>query len=141
MTGRGSGQCDHLGLFTNDADRLVRFYCRHFGFVVEGDDLLPSSLVRKIFGVPGACRFVKLSPEKGSPASLRIEVFQPLGEKLGRRRNGSVGCNHWGMSVGDRAAFARSLARRKVPVIEIVREGRQIYFVRDPDGNRIELRT
>lgn len=141
MTKVGTGQCDHLGLFTNDADRLVRFYCRHFGFTVEGDDILPSSLARKIFGVTGACRFLKLSVEKGSPASLRIEIFQPLGEKLGRRRAGSVGCNHWGISVGDRAAFARSLSRRKVPVIEIVRGGRPIYFVRDPDGNRIELRT
>ena len=141
MTGGPTGRCDHLGLFTNDADRLVRFYCRHFGFTVERDDVLTSTLAGRIFGVPGPCRFIKLAPDAGNPSSLRMEIFQPLGRKLSRRLNGSVGCNHWGIAVGDRASFARSMARRKVPVVEIARGGRTVYFIRDPDGNRIELRT
>lgn len=140
MTETGRGACDHLGFFTNDADRLVDFYREMFGFAVEKEDLLSSSIVRQIFGISSPCRFIKLAAGRHLPSSVRLEIFQPLTRKLGRRRNGLVGCNHWGLRVGDRVEFARTFRRGGIPVIEARRGEHSVFFVRDPDGNRIELR-
>jgi len=140
MTGAGRGTCDHLGFFTNDADRLVDFYRDAFGFAVEKEDILPSSVVRQIFGISASCRFIKLAAGGHFLSPVKLELFQPLARKLGRRRNGLVGCNHWGLRVGDRMEFVRAFRKQGISVIEARRGKHSVYFVRDPDGNRIELR-
>jgi len=145
MGGAFSGGCDHLGLFTNDAGRLVDFYRKVFGFTVIREETLPAALVRTIFGIGCDCRFVKLarppSPEIAAGAGpVVLEIFQPFRCRLGRRRKDSVGCNHWGLLVGERLAFVEELRRRGVPVIEARRGEHSVFFIRDPDGNRIEVR-
>lgn len=145
MLFRGDGGCDHIGIFSNNADRLLRFYCRDIGFVVEKEEILSPSLMRSIFGISCACRLIKLrlagnSSQGGGSASVSLEIFQPAGTKVARRKNATAGYNHWGFRVGDRRKFVRVLQKKKVPVTEVKREGRSIFFVRDPDGNRIEVR-
>jgi len=141
MKAGSSGGCDHLGLFTGDIDGLASFYGRAFGFTVEKDDVLPLSLARSIFGIKSACRFVKLTAvDRAGGTAVALELFQPLDMKLEDRQGTAAGYNHWGLRVGDRAGVARSLRNRGVPVIEVDRKGHSVYFVKDPDGNLIELR-
>lgn len=51
-----------------------------------------------------------------------------------------MGYNHWGLRVNNRVAFCRSLKKKRVKVIEITRNNRKVYFIKDPDGNLIEMR-
>lgn len=143
MTFPGPGSCDHVGFFTNDSARLVRFYREELGFAVEKEELLPASIMRPIFGLPHPCRLIKLTASTGmTPAQppLKVEIFHPVGLRLPRRRNGIVGCNHCSFTVADRKRFLRKLRRRDVPLIEVQRNGHNVYFIKDPDGNRIEIR-
>ncbi len=140
-----AGGCDHIGLCTADAERLVDFYRQAFGLEVTREEVLPPSLAEAVFGVPDRCRFVKMAPPpragaSGEPPVITVELFQPLGMPLPRRDPLGVGVNHWGLRVGDRQRAAEALSARGVTVIEVARGGRPIFFVRDPDGNLIELR-
>jgi catechol 2,3-dioxygenase-like lactoylglutathione lyase family enzyme len=139
----GTGSCDHVGFFTNDSARLVRFYRDELGFILEKEELLPASIMRPIFGLPHPCRLIKLSAATGKPAPhppLKIEIFHPVGLRLPRRRNGIVGCNHCSFTVGDKKRFLRKIRSRGVPLIEVGRNGHSVFFIKDPDGNRIEIR-
>jgi catechol 2,3-dioxygenase-like lactoylglutathione lyase family enzyme len=139
-----AGSCDHVGLFSNDAARLARFYCGHLGFSIEKEDILPTSIMKPIFGLADSCRLVKLTAggtgRRDSSPPLKIEIFQPLRTRLSRRRNGIVGFNHGSFSVGDRIKFVQGLRSGDVPIIEVRRNGHRVFFIRDPDGNRIEIR-
>jgi catechol 2,3-dioxygenase-like lactoylglutathione lyase family enzyme len=132
--------CDHIGMMTNRPDRLIDFYRDKLGFTVEKEDILPSSLMKAIFGVPSRCRFVKMACS-GEGGTVFIEIFHPLTAVTARRQSRAAGINHWGFRVGSREEFCRLLRRRGVPVIEVSRNSRTIYFIRDPDGNRVEIRT
>lgn len=127
--------CDHVGLFTTNAGRLVNFYTRKLGFQKTKEQTLPRDVTRAIFGVAADCRFLRLM---GGEAM--IEIFEPLRGRVTKRRNNAAGINHFGLLVTDRDAFLRRLRERKVPVLEIDRNGRSTHFISDPDGNRIEIR-
>jgi catechol 2,3-dioxygenase-like lactoylglutathione lyase family enzyme len=134
-------ECDHIGLFTNDADRLIRFYQQALGFEVEKDEIVPAAVMRPIFGIADACRLVKLTPsDKVVHAAVKLEIFQLSRLKVSRRKNAAAGYNHWGLKVRRRAALLRRFRRLHVPLIEVPRSSHFIYFIRDPDGNRIEIR-
>lgn len=139
----GTGSCDHVGFFTNNSARLVRFYREELGFTLEKEELLPASIMRPIFGLPHPCRLIKLTASSGRRAArppLKVEIFHPVGVRLARRRNGIVGCNHCSFTVGDKKLFLRKLRRRGVPLTEVRRNGHSVFFIKDPDGNRIEIR-
>ncbi len=127
--------CDHVGLFTNDSDRLVNFYVEKLGFKKEKDTTLPESLTEPIFGVASDCRFVRLAA-----GNVMIEIFQPTSIKATTRLSSSTGLNHWGYCVGNRETFVEVLKEKSVAIIEVRRNAHRIYFIEDPDGNRIEIR-
>lgn len=127
--------CDHIGLFTNNADRLAEFYTAQLGFTMQKDETLPAKLTRTIFGVARECRFIRLASE-----GKMLEIFEPRKGGLDRRKGGIVGINHFGLRVSDREALVKKLRRGKAKVIEFRRNGRSGYFAVDPDGNRIEIR-
>ena len=69
-----------------------------------------------------------------------LELFEPLSTKV-REAISRVSClNHWGYCVENREDFVQNLREKDVPVIEIKRNGRTVYFVTDPDTNLIEIR-
>lgn len=70
-----------------------------------------------------------------------IEIFQPLSTVPQERTIGSIGINHWGYRVDDRAAFVARMRRNGQRIVEIDRNGRSVHFLIDPDGNRIEIRN
>lgn len=127
--------CDHIGLFTDNATRLKEFYVDMLGFSVMHESVLPMSTVEEIFGVKCDCRFIKLSKN-----DFMLEIFEPLSTNLGKRVASSAGVNHWGHCVDNREAFVQELRRSGVHVIEVERNGRSVYFITDPDENRIEIR-
>ncbi len=127
--------CDHIGLFTANAQKMMEFYIRALGFEFGSETNLPGSIVADIFGFAADCRFIKLYKD-----GFMIEIFEPLSPRLQRQLASRVGINHWGYCVAERDIVLETLRKENVPIIEIIRNGRIVYFLVDPDGNRIELR-
>jgi catechol 2,3-dioxygenase-like lactoylglutathione lyase family enzyme len=127
--------CDHIGFFTMDAKSMKQFYIHVLGFESGSENVLPAALVNEIFGIHTDCRFIKLHKD-----GFMVELFEPLSQEYETNMTKAFGMNHWGFCVSDRAAFVEKLRRQGLTVIEIKRNGRPVYFLVDPDGNRIEIR-
>ena len=127
--------CDHIGIFTNNAQRLLMFYVKKMGFQKESEEILPASIMKSIFGIASECRFIKLARDWA-----RIEIFQPLSIRLKKYQHACAGYNHWALTVENRNEFCQYLEKKTVHIIKIKRKDHFVYFVKDPDGNRIEIR-
>ncbi len=127
--------CDHIGFFTGNAESMKEFYTRVLDFEVGTDSILSKAIVDRIFGLADECRFVKLTKD-----GFMVELFEPVSMQLRSRIEDRVGINHWGFCVEDRALYVEKLRADGLPVIEVDRNGRSVYFLLDPDGNRIEIR-
>jgi len=123
--------CDHIGILTNNSNTLIEFYTNILGFEKEKSDELQESIAKQVFGIPSACKFIKL--KKGT---VKIEIFESVSFKSNK-----TGLHHWGYCVGDVERFAYILKSKKINLIEIERNKHKVYFVKDPDGNLIELRA
>jgi catechol 2,3-dioxygenase-like lactoylglutathione lyase family enzyme len=127
--------CDHIGLFTADAEKMQEFYMQALGFEFGSETILSGPVVADIFGIAADCRFIKLQKD-----GFMIEIFEPLSLRLQKQITSRIGINHWGYCVTERDIMLEKLRKQNVPIIEIKRNGRIVYFLLDPDGNRIELR-
>jgi len=114
---------------------MQEFYIQALGFELGSETILSESIVADIFGIAADCRFVKLHKD-----GFMIEIFEPLSLRLQEQMAHRVGINHWGYCVTERDILLETLRKGNVPIIEIKRNGRIVYFLADPDGNRIELR-
>ncbi len=128
-------RCDHVGLLTNDCERLADFYTSVLKFKKEKEEILPQSVARPIFGLLSDFIFIRLIS-----GNMKLELFQPISLRLLKHRSRNAGLNHWGYCVVDRKRFTKALKRKKIPVIEIKRNAHIVYFIKDPDGNLIEIR-
>ena len=127
--------CDHIGLFTNDSKRLEDFYIKVLGFKKEKESILSKQIVKSIFGTCRDCKFIKLVS-----GNMMIEIFEPVSSRLRKKFNNIVGLNHWGYCVANKEKFIQKIRRKKANIIEVKRNGQSVYFVTDPDANRIEIR-
>lgn len=128
------GSCDHIGLFTQNPGILVPFYTDKLGFVYLGTKSISKEWMRRIFGVPAECKLIKLSYD-----TAVVEIFVPQSGKLEAMIRPARGYNHWGLGVDDKESFVRELERRGVSVLKLEGSGRFIYFVKDPEGNLVEI--
>ena len=131
--------CDHIGILTGDAERLMKFYCDLLGYRTVRDEVVDAAVMEAVFATAAACRLVKLSPADAGPEGVNIEIFCYLEGGLGERPTRASGYNHWGLRVDSREDFIADARRRGLAVTEIRRDGRPVFFISDPDGNRIEI--
>jgi len=124
---------DHIGIFTDNYKRLVDFYVKKLGFEKEKEELLSKSLMKPIFGIALDCKFVRLTS-----GSVKLEIFSSTTPTLKRRFNHVVGYNHWALSIVNIGRFFQKLKRKKVNILEVKRNDHSVYFINDPDGNKIE---
>ena len=120
--------------FTNNPNRLVNFYKKALGFKEESRQIVAKNVIKSIFGLDCRCLMIRLG--KGA---LKIEIFKDTSIRFRKRAKNSLGYNHWGYFVGNRGVFIKTV-KSKAPVIKVERNGRFAYFIKDPDGNLIELR-
>jgi catechol 2,3-dioxygenase-like lactoylglutathione lyase family enzyme len=127
--------CDHVGIFTSNMKRSANFYMKMLGFKREKEDVFTRSLMKKALGMNSDCMMIRLVS-----GDVRLELFQPISIRLAKRLNNTSGYNHWGYRVGDKKKFVRRLRRKGVPIIEVRRNEHTVFFIKDPDGNRVEIR-
>jgi catechol 2,3-dioxygenase-like lactoylglutathione lyase family enzyme len=66
-------------------------------------------------------------------------VIAPQGLNLKQRDLDVSGYNHWALGIADKERFCQELKKKGVAVLELEREDRKIFFVKDPEGNLIEI--
>lgn len=135
-TSRWSHRCNHIGIFTNNARALLSFYTEKMDFIYKKEEILSSSVFEKIFGFAMDCRFIRLSA-----GNLMLELFEPVKAKARARNIKMTGLNHFGYCVKNRLDYVNRLRKKDVSIIEVRRNSHTVYFVSDPDGNRIEIRN
>ena len=126
--------CHHFGILARNPEKLKEFYIEKLGFEEGETRLLPADLVNQIFSIPSPCYLTKL--KRGS---LVLELFSLTEIEAEERKSATAGYNHWGLGVEDKERFVEDLKQQDVSVMEIEHSGRTIYFVKDPEGNLIEI--
>ncbi|WP_270887778.1 VOC family protein [Pedococcus sp. 5OH_020] len=132
----------HVAITVSDFDEAVRFYWETFGCPVVGVSDTPTHRVRTFFGVDApepTCRIGWIRV----PGGATIEIFefdprQPAADVAWNR----VGMTHISFNVRDTHAWHAYLAGRGVEIVsrpEQSPHGQFFFFVKDPDGNLIEL--
>jgi len=128
------GACDHIGLFSQHPEILVPFYTEKLGFEEAGTKSISREWMSLIFGVPAQCRLIKLRYD-----SAVVEIFVPQSGRLDDKAANFQGYNHWGLRVPDKESFVRELESKGVQVLKLEGTGRFVYFIKDPEGNLIEI--
>lgn len=131
-----TGECHHIGIFSQNPKKLVPFYTEKMGFEQVDSKTISKEWMTQIFGMPAACQLIKLRY-----GSAILEIFAPqtgAGE-LRNRIAPSEGYNHWALGVMDKEAFVRELEKKGVSLLKLDGKGRFIHFVKDPEENLIEI--
>jgi catechol 2,3-dioxygenase-like lactoylglutathione lyase family enzyme len=129
----------HVGITVTDLERAVAFYRDTFDFDVLTRFAVAGEAFETGVGVPEASAdFVHLDA-----GSCRIELVEYDREGTDRRGGsvGDPGAKHVGLAVEDLDAFYAGLDEEVETISEpqTTESGTRILFVRDPDGNLIEV--
>lgn len=126
--------CNHIGLFTNNPLQLIIFYSEKLGFEEGETKILSRKLMERIFRIPSSSTLTKLKL-----GQVTLEIISPQELNVKKRDNDVSGYNHWGLGVKKKEEFCQKLKEKGVQVIEVESSGRSIFFVKDPEGNLIEI--
>jgi catechol 2,3-dioxygenase-like lactoylglutathione lyase family enzyme len=132
----------HVAITVSDFNEAVRFYWDVFGAPVVGVSDTPSERVRDFFGVDAAEPTCKIGWVR-VPGGATIEIFefrpcQPPVDVVWNR----VGPTHISFNVRGTDRWHRYLVEKGVEIVsppERSPHGHTFFFVKDPDGNLIEL--
>jgi catechol 2,3-dioxygenase-like lactoylglutathione lyase family enzyme len=133
----------HAGITVSDFNRAVKFYWEVFGCPLVGVADTPPDRVRGFFGVEGSdrlsCKIGWIRVPGG--AVLEIFEFQPQLPAAAVTWN-RVGLTHMSFNVTNLQKWYDDLVRKGVECVsrpERSPRGHSFFFVRDFDGNLIEL--
>jgi catechol 2,3-dioxygenase-like lactoylglutathione lyase family enzyme len=129
----------HVGITVSDLDRAVAFYRDVLGLAVVDRFSVDGEAFATGVGVDGASAdFAHLDA-----GDVRVELvaYDPAGEAVDSGRVNRPGTAHLGLSVPDLDRVYGSLPDEVETVSPPQRtaSGTKILFVRDPEGNLVEL--
>ena len=129
----------HIGLTVSDLDRAVDFYQSVFDVPEAARFGVGGEAFATGVDIDGAsARFVHLDL-----GSVRLELvgYEPTGEPRASPTLNQPGATHSGVRVADLDAFYASLPAdiESVSPPQTTESGTKICFLRDPDGNLVEL--
>ena len=126
--------CLHLGIATNNPNALVDFYINVLGFKKEKEGKYPPDILNPLFNIEKDCYIISLIKDK-----MKIEIFSVDKSYFKTKVENSIGFNHWAYFVEDKNNFCNELKNKKISIIEVKKNENSIFFIKDPDGNRIEI--
>ncbi len=137
------GGLHHASLTTTDADRLSRFYERHFGFhrVLETEWDGGNPLADAIYGI--ADTSVRMIMLKRETSFLEIFEFRrPAATRISDRQVSTAGFTHVALTTDNIEADYKRLSDAGVPFNCPPQDVPGLCiatYARDPDGNLVEL--
>jgi catechol 2,3-dioxygenase-like lactoylglutathione lyase family enzyme len=134
----------HVAITVADFNRSVRFYADVFGAPVVGvNEDHEAHRLQTFFGVDSDAPTLKIGWIR-IPGGATIEAFeftptqQPPADVVWSR----PGITHFAMNVKDTAKWHEYLVSKGVEIVSAPEQspkGHTFFFVKDPDGNLIEL--
>ena len=129
----------HFGVTVTDLDRAVAFYGEKLGLDVLDRFEVDGPEFEEAVGVADAAgRFVHLD---AGGARVELVEYDPEGEEHRGHEVNRPGVKHLGFAVSDLDAFYDDLPDDVETVSEprTTSSGTRILFVRDPEGNLVEV--
>ena len=129
----------HTGLTVSDLDRSVEFYTDVFGWTVEARFSVAGDAFETVVGSEGVSgRFVHLD---GGDGRIELVEYDPADSARDPPTLPQPGGTHLAVAVDDVDAFLDGLPEDTDPLSEprTTESGTRLVFVRDPDGNLVEL--
>lgn len=129
----------HFGVTVRDLDRAVEFYTETFDLDVLDRFSVSGEAFAEGVGVPGATgSFAHLD---GGDVRVELVEYDPAGVDCRADTVAQPGAKHLALSVADLDAFYADLADDVEAVSEprTTESGTRILFVRDPEGNLVEV--
>ena len=124
----------HVGLFARNQEDLIDFYTQKLGFTLLGEKVVEADHMASIFGVRQDCPVAKLRRQ-----DVILEIFAYGGLDDLPAGSASPGVNHCGLAVDAKDSFLTGIREEDIDVFPVDFNGRVIHFIRDPEGNLIEL--
>ncbi|SFL56018.1 Catechol 2,3-dioxygenase [Halogranum rubrum] len=129
----------HVGVTVSDLDRMVAFYRDVFGLDVLSRFSVGGEAFATGVDVAGATgRFAHLDA-----GDVRVELveYDPEADARGAPRLNQPGATHLGLSVADLDNFYADLSAdvETLSDPQTTESGTRILFVRDPEGNLVEV--
>jgi glyoxylase I family protein len=132
----------HVGITVSDFNRAVRFYWEIFGCPLVGVADTPPERVKSFFGVTGDVPTCKIGWVRAPGGGvLEIFHFEPKQTPIPLPWN-RVGLTHFSFNVRNLPRWHEYLKAKGVEIVskpERSPRGHSFFFVRDFDGNLIEL--
>lgn len=129
----------HFGITVSDLDRAVEFYTDVLGLDVLDRFTVSGEAFAEGVQVPGATgNFAHLDAEG---ARIELVEYDPKGDPVSAESVNQPGAKHLGLAVEDLDTVYEELP----PDVETLsppqttESGTRILFVRDPEGNLVEL--
>lgn len=128
----------HVGLTVSNLERAIEFYRDGLGFPLLDRFEVSGEAFSTVVGIENAAgTFAHLDA-----GAVRLEVveYDPKADETSAELN-QPGASHVGIAVDDVDAFLEGLPESVEPMSEprTTASGTRLVFLRDPDGNLIEL--
>lgn len=129
----------HVGVTVSDLDRAVEFYTTTFDLDVAAEFFVAGEAFSDAVSVAGAsASFAHLA---AGDVIVELVEYEPQAEPNAPPELNQPGAIHLGLSVDDVEAFYNNLASavETLSPPQTTATGTTICFLRDPDGNLIEV--
>jgi catechol 2,3-dioxygenase-like lactoylglutathione lyase family enzyme len=129
---------NHIGHCVTDLDRSRRFYVEALGFEVERELQVPDAPADRLVRVEAPLGLTAVYLRRGDLVLELLHFDRPGNPPVRPRAMNEPGLTHLSFSVDDLAAAAARVAEMGGEVMPDTDVGAAV-FVRDPDGQLIEL--
>jgi len=129
----------HVGITVADLDRAVDFYVETFDLDLLSEFSVAGDAFAEAVAVEGAsAEFAHLDADG---ARIELVAYDPAGGSAADPKLNRRGATHLGLSVDDVEAFYDDLADdvETLSPPRTTESGTTVLFVRDPEGNLIEV--
>ncbi|MDA8233154.1 MAG: VOC family protein [Magnetospirillum sp.] len=139
---------DHVNIVTRDLGRSLDFYTRGLGLVAVMDRMLEGRWFERLAGADGACARCVILDAPGGGCRIELLAFDAAdGEHSSAVGDPTtLGLRHLALRVADldaRLATLRTAFGIDAQVVEvprdIVKSGKRMAYLHDPDGVLVEL--
>ena len=120
----------HIGIHSSSIENAIKFYKELLGFIIAYEFDVESELAEKIFGIDSDFHVLMFEQNE-----LFIEVF--ISQKFSEEKKT---INHFCIEIKNRDNFIAKCRLNTVDVISIDRGDRVTIFIKDYDGNLIEVK-